>query len=63
MSLRKPYEFRDRALRLQQMARETTDERARQALKHLAAENLAKAEEAEISVRVGAQEKRRDPPG
>jgi hypothetical protein len=63
MSLRKPYEFRDRALRLQQMARATTDERARQALKHLAAENLAKAEEAEVSARAVAQEDRLDPLG
>jgi hypothetical protein len=63
MSLHKPYEFRDRALRLQQMARETTDERARQALKHLAEENLAKAQEAEVSARAVAQEDRLDPPG
>jgi hypothetical protein len=62
MSLRRPYEFRDRALRLEQMARETTDERARQALKHLAAENRAKAEEAEVSAQPGAQEERRYPP-
>jgi hypothetical protein len=56
MSLHKPYELRDRALRLQQMARETTDERVRHALKQLAAENFAKADEAEASARAGAQE-------
>jgi hypothetical protein len=46
MPLRQPYEFRDRADRLDQMAREATDERARRVLKQLAAENLLKAEEA-----------------
>jgi hypothetical protein len=47
MSPHRPYEYRDRAGSLRRMARETTDERARQVLNDLAAENLAKAEELE----------------
>jgi hypothetical protein len=58
MSLRQPYEFRDRADRLYQMAREATDERARRVLKQLAAENLLKAEEAELSAKA---ETRKEP--
>jgi hypothetical protein len=50
MPARRPYEFRDRAHRLLQMARETVDERARRALSDLAAENLAKADEAEAAL-------------
>jgi hypothetical protein len=61
MPRHKLYEFRDRAERLYQMARETTDERARHALKHLADENLAKADEAEASASADAQRERRDP--
>jgi hypothetical protein len=45
------------------MARETTDERARQALRHLAAENLAKADEAEALASADVQRERRDPLG
>jgi hypothetical protein len=44
MSSHKPYEFRERAGSFRRMARETTDERARQVLNDMAAENLAKAE-------------------